>query len=35
MFDRIRYLIMLKSNTSDIYSHIYIKIKIKLDDDLH
>ena len=25
---------MLKSNTSDIYSHKYIKIKIKLDDSL-
>ena len=25
---------MLKSNTSDIYFHKYIKIKIKLDDNL-
>ena len=34
MFHRIGYLIMLKSNISDIYSHKYIKIKTKLDDDL-
>ena len=32
-FDRIRYLIMLKSNISDIYSHEFMKIKINSDDD--
>ena len=34
MFDETRYLILLKSNTSDISSHKYTKIKINLDDDL-
>ena len=34
MFDRTKYLIMLKSNISDVYSHIYTKIKINSDDDL-
>ena len=33
MFDRIRYLIMLKSSFSDVYSHKYTKIKINSDDD--
>ena len=32
--DRIRYIIMLKSNISDVYSDICAKIKINLDDDL-
>ena len=34
VFNRIRYLIMLKSNISDNYSHKYSKIKIDSDDDL-
>ena len=34
MFDGTRYLILLKSNTSDISSHKYTKIKINLDGDL-
>ena len=34
MFDRIRYLVMLKSNISDIYSHKNTNIKINLDDDI-
>ena len=33
-FDRIRYLIALKSNISDVYSHSYTKIKINSDYDL-
>ena len=32
MVDRIRYLIMSKSNISDVYSHKYMNIKIKIDD---
>ena len=32
IFGRIRYLIMLKSNISDVYFHKYPKIKINLDD---
>lgn len=34
MFDRITYLIMLKSNISDVFSNKYKKIKINSDDDL-
>ena len=34
IFDRIRYLITLKRNISDVYSHKYTKIKISADDDL-
>ena len=34
VFDRIRYLIMLKRNISDVYSHKYTKIKMNSDDDL-
>ena len=34
IFDRIRYLIILKSNISDIHSHQYTKIKISSGDDL-
>ena len=33
-FDKIRHLIMLKSSTSNVYSHEYTKIKIYSDDDL-
>ena len=33
IFERIRYLIMLKSNISDVYSHKYTKIKISSDDE--
>ena len=33
-FDRIRYLIMLKSNVSDIYSYKYTEVKVNSDDDL-
>ena len=32
-FDRIRYLLVLKSNTSDVYSNKYTKIKINSDDN--
>ena len=32
-FDRIRYLIMLKSNISDIYSQKYTEIKINSNDE--
>ena len=35
IFGRIRYLIMLKSNISDVYFHKYPKIKINLDDLSH
>ena len=34
MFDRIKNLIMLKSNIPGVYSHKYIKIEIDSDDDL-
>ena len=34
MFDRLRYLIMLKSNISYVYSNNYMKIKINSDEDL-
>ena len=34
IYDRIRYLIMLKSNISSVYSNKYAKIKINSDDDL-
>ena len=34
-FDRIRYLIMLKSNILRVCSHEYMKININLDNDLH
>ena len=34
-FDRIRYLIVLKSNILRVYSHEYMKININLDNDLH
>ena len=34
MFDRITYLIMLKSNISDVFSNKYKKIKTNSDDDL-
>ena len=34
MFDRIRYLVMLTSNISDVYYHKYVKIKMDSDDDL-
>ena len=33
-FDRIRYLIMLKGNISDLYSHRHTKIIINSGDDL-
>ena len=33
VFDWIRYLIMLKSNISEFYSHKFMKIKINSDDD--
>ena len=33
-FDRIRYLIRLKSSISDIYPYKYMKIKIDSDDDI-
>lgn len=33
--DRIRYILMVKSNTSDIYYDKYTQIKIISDDDLH
>ena len=33
-FERIKHLIMLRSNISDVYFHKYPKIKIHLDDDL-
>ena len=32
-FGRIRHLIILKRNISDVYSHNYTKIKINSDDD--
>ena len=34
IFDRIRYLIMLKSNISEIYTHKYTKFEIKSNDVL-
>ena len=34
IFYRIRYLVMLKINVSDVCSHKYMKIKFDLDDDL-
>ena len=34
IFDRIRYLIMIKCKISDVYFHKYAKIKINWDDDL-
>ena len=34
IFYRIRYLIMFKSNISNVYSHKYTKIKINSNDDL-
>ena len=34
IFDRIRYLIGLKSGIRYVFSHSYAKIKIDLDDDL-
>ena len=34
MFDKIRYLVKLKSNISDAYSNKYTKIKIDSDHDL-
>ena len=34
IFDRIRYLNLLKSNISDVYFHKYRKIKIDSNDDL-
>ena len=34
IYDRIRYLIMLKTNISDVYSHKNAKISIHSDDDL-
>ena len=34
IFDRMRYLIMFKTNISDVYSHNCMKIKIISDDDL-
>ena len=34
MFARLRYLIMLKSNISYVYSNNYMKIKINSDEDL-
>ena len=34
IFDRIRYLVMLKSNISFVVSHKYAKIKNGSDDDL-
>ena len=34
MFDKIRYLVKLKSNISDAYSNKYTKIKINSDHDL-
>ena len=33
IFDRIKYLIMLKNNISGVYSHKYTKIKINADED--
>ena len=33
IFDRIRYLVMVKSNISDVYSYKCEKIKINSDDD--
>lgn len=33
-FDRNRYLIILRSNIPDVYSHNYRQIKMKLDDGL-
>ena len=33
IFDRTRYLIMLKSSISDVYSHEYMKSEINSDDD--
>ena len=35
IFNRIKHLIMMKRNNSDIYSHKYTKIKTSSDDDLH
>ena len=32
--DRIRYLVMLKSNVSDVYSHKHMKMKINSDNNL-
>ena len=32
--DRIRYLVMLKSNVSDVYSHKHMKMKIDSDNNL-
>ena len=34
IFDRVRYLITLKSNIWEIYSDKYTKIKVKSDDGL-
>ena len=34
IFDKIRYLVMLKSNISDVLSHKHMKTKIDSDDDL-
>lgn len=34
IFDRFRYLIMLKSDTTDVQSRKYTKIKCNSDDDL-
>ena len=34
IFQRMRYLITLKSNISDVYSHKYTKVTVNLDDDL-
>ena len=35
IFARLRYLIMLKNNISDVYYHKYAKIKFNSDDDLN